>query len=478
MKRPAAAQGPAGGSQLQDLSLEEVSRLGFVNLVGAEYYHRPVEVCGRVVGSRSEEGESYMDMVVSGTRDEELLRVLSGDDERRLVVHICQAGCGGVLSSPNLVHGKGYVKGDKKAAPWMTNLEAGAEEEDENRRLREEADEHRRREGRSRSPRGKTEKEKDKEKKRDKKDKGKKEKGKKEKKKGKKETKKKEEAPVDVSSSSSDLEVGQRPLEDIFEGTGLDPNVKRRRRLLKRAKRVGKSKKKKSKKKGSQSSGSQSGGDTTSTTSTAEEEEGNSLFAKERKLKRIWQRYPGCLASSMISEAKNALVTAAGTSWAVDKHSLPPVVTQYVRQTVMPTMGAPMAQEVLTIAQALDMMLVGRIGACADLLGQRLKALESLGRGNHWTVARQHELVRVENQGLADDAEHREAAARAREDDKLRGMLTRQSQGSKGDSQGKGKKGKESKGGGKYRSDEGPRGKGGGDGKKEDQKQTWQRKDK
>ena len=159
---------------------------------------------------------------------------------------------------------------------------------------------------------------------------------------------------------------------------------------------------------------------------------------------------------------------------------MPPIVTQYVRQTLLSSMGAPMAQETLTIAQALDALLVGKVGACADLLGQRLKSLESLSKGSHWTVARQHELVRVDGQGLADDAEHREAAARAREDEKLRQVLARPNQGSRSDanSQGKGKKGKESKGSGKYRSEDGQKGKGGGDGRKDDPKGQWQKKDK
>ena len=472
LRRPAAlVRGPAS-KKLQDFSLEELSKLKTIWLKQAEYYHRQVNLCGQVQGCRMEDGEPYMDLKATGTQDEELLKILSSERNRKVIVHLCPTTCGGEISQENLVHGKLFDEVDKGAADWMTNLEEVVEMEDENAGLRREAALRDRERGEEESPKEKEKKETGKKKKEKKK-----EKEKKKDKKGKKKKKSKKSEEEKVSETSSDdLDPGQRPLEDVFRGTGLDPDVKRRKKLLKRAKRVGKSKKKKEKKKGSGSSDSQSK-DSQSTSTEEEEEDGTSLFAAERKLKRIWQKYPGCLAATTVMEARNSLVTAAGTSWALEKNALPPVLTQYVRQTVLGSMGAPMAQEVLTVAQALDHLLLGKVGSCADLLGQRLKALESLGKGSHWTIARQHELIRVDSQGLADEAEHREAASRAREDDKLRGMLARSYQGSKPDnSQGKGKKGKDSKGGGKNRTDEGPRGKGGGDGKKDDGRGSWQKK--
>ena len=97
-RRPAADLRGEKGSKLEGLPLEEVAKLGFIVLEGASYYHRAVELCGRVTGCRVQDGQPYMDMMVSGTKDEELLKVLSADEDRRLMVHLCPAGCGGVLA--------------------------------------------------------------------------------------------------------------------------------------------------------------------------------------------------------------------------------------------------------------------------------------------------------------------------------------------------------------------------------------------
>lgn len=50
-----------------------------------------------------------------------------------------------------------------------------------------------------------------------------------------------------------DLEVGQKALADIYGQTGLDPDPSRRKRILKKARRLGKAKKKKKKKNSSSS---------------------------------------------------------------------------------------------------------------------------------------------------------------------------------------------------------------------------------
>jgi len=73
----------------------------------------------------------------------------------------------------------------------------------------------------------------------------------------------------------------------------------------------------------------------------------------------------------------------------MDKPSLPPLFTQYSRQVVMPGMSASLQQEVITISQALDLLAQGKVGSSMDVLTQRLKSLEALGRGAHWTMCRQ-----------------------------------------------------------------------------------------
>ena len=48
-----------------------------------------------------------------------------------------------------------------------------------------------------------------------------------------------------------------------------------------------------------------------------------------------------------------------------------------------------MAQEILTLAQAADFMLIGKIAAAADVVCQRIKSLEAVAKGSHWSTGRQ-----------------------------------------------------------------------------------------
>ena len=78
-----------------------------------------------------------------------------------------------------------------------------------------------------------------------------------------------------------------------------------------------------------------------------------------------------------------------------------------------------MLQEAVTIAACLDGLLMGKAAWAADVLAQRLKALESLSRGTHWTIARQLELIRSDPQSITGQGEGLDAAKAAREEEKL-----------------------------------------------------------
>ena len=61
-----------------------------------------------------------------------------------------------------------------------------------------------------------------------------------------------------------------------------------------------------------------------------------------------------------------------------------------------------MLQEAVTIATCLDGLLSGKVAWTVDVLAQRLKSLESLSSGTHWSVARQLELIRSDPHGIFD----------------------------------------------------------------------------
>ena len=339
-----------------------------IHLKKAQYYASEVDIVGKILSAKVEGNQIFAEMSVRGMKDESLLKLLSGKGNRGLTIHVCPKDCGNVLSDETLVHGKSFVGVQGDESPWMSNLVEVIPDvpvEDELKKLREEQERlEELRRGERKSPK----REKKKDKKSKKKNRAKSDEG--EEAKPKKSKKKKAE-----DSTSEELEVGQKSLREVYGQTGLDPDPKRRNRLAKKAKRVGKKKKKKK-----SASGEEEESDSSGTTSTSSVDGGAGLFDGEQKLQSIWKRYPGALANSASNEDRQHLVAASGVVWAVDKTKVSPVFTLYSRQCLMPLMNPPMAQETITISQCLDYLLQGHIAAGCDILAQRLKALESSAR--------------------------------------------------------------------------------------------------
>ena len=304
------------------------------------------------------------------------------------------------------------------------------------------------------------------------------------KKKEKKEAKKrpreeKEEGRLTKSPKPEDEEEepGVVPLEILFRDTGMDPNVKRRSKILKRAKKVAKKGKKSKKKKEKGSSDSHEKSSSSSSVSSSMEVGDTGIFEDEKRLKSVWRKCPGALSSRSIQEIKASLLTATGTAWDMNKTVLPPIFTQYARQVIMPGMGASLQQEVITVSHALDLFARGRVASGMDVLTQRLKSLEALGRGSHWSLCRQYELITTDTWGMTEEQERWSAARQAREEDRLRGLMSRApgSKGGEASYQGKSRKGKDQKGGGKGQQNDAGKNRGG-QGGREEGKGSWQKK--
>ena len=469
LRRPAARGSDPPGKVLSDLSPQELCKLGFIILKDAQYYHRSVQVAGVVLGVQPDGDQIFLDFRIHGTKDDELLRAASGVKDRRIKVHLCDSQCQNVLTGDTLLHGRVFSQAKKEDEGWFSNLDGvDTLEEDANdelEKLRLEA-------------------ERLKEEKKDKKDKKTKKADKAESSKAKKKKKRKEDSGSEEDKkkkkkeegTSDDLEPGQKGLKALYLDTGLDPGVKRRRKILKKARRIGKGKKKKDKKKEGSGSGSSDGSEDSSSSSS--DGEAGGLFETDKKVKRIAAKYPGSLTAASIGEAKESLLTMSGLAMNMDKNSLPPIFCHFVRQQLGHNMSPPVLQETLTLATALDALLVGRAAFACDIMSQRVKSLESLSQGAHWTVGRQMELVSSSGQTMAADQEALEAAKRAREVAKLKQLVAAPSAPKDGvDNYGKGKKGKGWKGGNKSKSDDGGKNNKGGRGKKED-RQPWQDKEK
>ena len=472
LRRPAARVEPAvpEWKKLGELGPAAIGKLGHVWLHEALYYGRQVEVAGKIDHLRYERGDVYVDLIISGTKDDELLRVMSGRGDRILAVHLCDAGCQHVMTGEALIHAEKYQEVDKTKEAWFTNLEVvgpAPAREDEMARLREaalKAEEDKDR-GDRRSPKRKRSKSK---------------KRKKEKAKEKKEKKGSKQDDKDGSQEESEEEsdlgvIGQKDPSVLFKGTGLDPERKRREKIARRARRLGKSGKKKKKKKKDDSREDKGESSSSSSGDTLDDEGGAGLFQPDRKVKLISDRCPGALTFAAMMEAREHLVTQSGTAWAIDRNQLSPLFVHFTRQGMANHMPPAMLQEAITIATVLDSLLLGRAAAACDALSQRLKALECLSRGSHWTVARQLEIVRTDGMQLSQDTETLEAARRAREEEKLKNLVNRNLALKMGDgdysARGRGR-GRGGKGAPRGRGDDSGRGRG--DGRRDD-KAPWQK---
>lgn len=131
---------------LRQLSLDELQKLGFVRIDAGKYYGRLVQLAGEVQGVGLEGGQAYLDLAVSGTRDEAILRALGSGPDRAVKVHVCGDGCEGRLTGERLVHAEMLTKTRKDEEAWLTNLEAvvpHAEGPDELALIRAEAEDGR-----------------------------------------------------------------------------------------------------------------------------------------------------------------------------------------------------------------------------------------------------------------------------------------------------------------------------------------------
>ena len=467
MMRP-AARVRRTDQAFKDLDFGQIMESGLVKLVDALYYQRKIDVVGRVVAVRREGGQNFANFEVSGTQDEEFLKAVSGKKDRIADLHLCDDGCGGTVTGELVIHSQRFKKVKKEEEAWYSNMEQSVHEveaeEDELERLRAAAlEKEKEAKGDAKSPKEKKKKHEGDEKKKKKKKKEKKT----------KETPKKEGS--EDSSEEDEMEVGQVALKQIFRGTGLDPKYKRRNKVLKRARKIGQGEKKKDKKKDDSTEEDSGSGSSSGTSSGGDA--GMGIFESDKKVKVIARRCPGALTASSLGEAKESLLMSSGTTWAMDKRTLAPLFTHFTRQQLGANMGPALLQEALTLSTCLDSILSGKVAFGCDILSQRLKALEALSRGCHWTVGREMELVSVEGRAMAEEQEARDAAKRAKEAEKLKGLMgggNTPSKGSGYQGKGPGKRDKGGKGQQKGKTDNGGRGQGG-DGRRDDKKQ-WENK--
>ena len=152
---------------------------------------------------------------------------------------------------------------------------------------------------------------------------------------------------------------GKKGLDSLFASTGLDPKPEIRRKVKRRARKV--ARRSRNKKRGSSTS------DTESSSSSSRESAGvedKDLFEPATPTQRVWKLCPGALTMAMIAEAKEALLTQMGTASEPMEGAVPALVTQYVRQILMPAVSGPVARESHHWGLLLDRLVERPNGRC------------------------------------------------------------------------------------------------------------------
>eukprot|EP00438_Fugacium_kawagutii_P032848 Skav216107 [mRNA] locus=scaffold1946:40388:59628:+ [translate_table: standard] len=307
---------------------------------------------------------------LSGTKNEELLKVATASQPFTLRIHLCGDDCMQNRVNPNLVHVAKVKKMMGGIPTWEENLVAN-EEMEAPRRDQEDW------QGR--------EKEKSKKKKStssSSSSKGKKKKKKKKKKKSKKEDENKaggaegdKVSPAAAKEKTKKLgsrSHAKKDLEAIYGGTGMDPDQKKRKRIARRVKkalRKGKTT--------SSSSGS-------SSESSLEEEKEEILLEDRNKVHRIAQLCPGLLSSLGIEAMRPFLLQLGSTGWETEGSQIPPLLSLYYRTYMCNRLSGGVQREFATLAWLSDLMVQGRIAEALDTAIQRMKAIELVSKGESW----------------------------------------------------------------------------------------------
>ena len=233
--------------------------------------------------------------------------------------------------------------------------------------------------------------------------------------------------------------IAKKNPKDLYQGTGLDPDHKVRKKLTKKVKRLLK------KAKDSSSGGSGDSSD------TSEEDLDEEVLEDRSKMKRISQLGPGLLAAQSLKAMGEFVVQASGSTWAWDENTLAPIMSQYVRQHLTSKSSGGLLREAVSLAYISDLLIQARPAEALDCAAQRLKALELMMTGHTWGTAQKVELVPNIEPLISTRAEVQAAQKEAR----LEGQIKPQHSGGekpKGKQKGK-DKGKQDKGKGKAKDD-------------------------
>eukprot|EP00438_Fugacium_kawagutii_P022471 Skav232357 [mRNA] locus=scaffold2646:529683:532082:+ [translate_table: standard] len=411
LRRPAGARGGAPPAVAREASwadgdavpthqvaLEELGKGTEVVVENGLYYTNECKIAGSIKGVEINDGEVHLKMAVSGTTSEPVLKMQSGQPTMTFRVHRCGAHCNGESVADDLVHARTLrtMKEIPNEEGWVKNLEkiAVADPVDELRDLRAAG---RALEGGAIPSGAEKVEEKEKDKKDKKKEKSKKRKKKEKEKEQEKAKTSKEKKAKEVSASSEDSkedgrkskQAAQKTGKMLFGGTGLDPREQVRARVTRHARKLVKKK---------ADTSSKSEGSSSSSEDVAMTEADASIFNQSSKVRLVADGCPGALTCQAIGQMRSALYHDQGMEDSPGE--LRPTALAYFRQYLQRRTSGPALREMMTLSASLDCLLRNRPACAADILTQRLKSMEAVLNGAHWSVGQRLEVVGQDIQAI------------------------------------------------------------------------------
>lgn len=398
--------------------------------IGGVYYQQNVELAAKVQKEEIEAGERELVLELTGTSSEEVLRFWSGVRPPLAQLHLCGPDCLQRRENPNLVHG---MKIRKLPADGAVTWEKNLIMEDEIAGIRDDREEWERRQKEAAD------------KKEAKSSSSSRDKKKKKKKKRKKEKKKGEgdkPSPERKKKKMGGKTIARKERSALYSGTGLDPVLKDRKRLIRKTKKALKR----------TSATSSSGTSSTSSTASMEEDTGE-ILQDRSKVHRIAMMAPGVLSASAIETIRTYLTQVSGTGWEEENETLPPLLCLYHRTYLMDKITGGVGREFATLSYVGDLLLQARPAEALDVVVQRLKALEMSASGTSWMTSQKLELVPPTVPSIGTRQEYQVAQRETKLDNTLKGSST--SEKGKGKAREKGKEQPKGKSKGKQKDGEG-----------------------
>ena len=180
----------------------------------------------------------------------------------------------------------------------------------------------------------------------------------------------------------------------------------------------------------------------------------NQQASSQLKLVQYAKKRPGRLASRLLLKMQQDSARDFRGANLLPEKKTPPAATHYLQTMMLPQMGGKMnlrtLRELKTLCTALDTLAVSRPAQAADVLAQRIKALERATSEGHWSSAQFLELISPESAGLLERDELVHLTKEYLLDQKLKNYDRMPPRGGKGErkgEKGKGEKGSAGKGG-------------------------------